>query len=80
MSQLFEPKPGQETLFIFDKTPTYLFRLHVPRSKGDTSTVHVMAPAFLGRTAYHRDGLPCGKDFLQLPTKMATSRLKDHLR
>ncbi|EWZ87339.1 hypothetical protein FOWG_09226 [Fusarium oxysporum f. sp. lycopersici MN25] len=80
MPQLFEPKPGQENLFIFDKTPTYLFRLHVPRSKGDTSTVHVMAPAFLGRTAYHRDRLPCGEDLLQLPTKIATSRLKDHLR
>ncbi|KAK2127941.1 hypothetical protein NOF04DRAFT_1369923 [Fusarium oxysporum II5] len=76
----FEPKPGQETLFTFDKTPTYLFRLNVPRSKGDTSTMRVMAPGFVGRMAYHRDGWPCGKGLLQLPTEVATSRLRNHLR
>ncbi|KAI1026342.1 hypothetical protein LB503_012831 [Fusarium chuoi] len=79
MPQPFEPKPGQENLFKFGKIPTYLFRLHVPRSKGDTSTTRVMAPASSGRTAYHRDGLPCSQDILQLPTQKATSRLKDHL-
>ncbi|KAI1049831.1 hypothetical protein LB506_001915 [Fusarium annulatum] len=79
MPQPFEPKPGQENLFTFGKTPTYLFRLHVPRSKGDTSTTRVMAPAFLGQTAYHRDRLPCSQDLLQLPPKKAASRLKDHL-
>ncbi|KAF4497982.1 hypothetical protein FAGAP_5841 [Fusarium agapanthi] len=79
MHQLFEPKPGQENLFTFDKTPTYLFRLHVPRSKGYTNTLRVVAPGFLRRAASHRDGLLCGQDLLQLPTEKAASRLKDHL-
>ncbi|CCT70811.1 uncharacterized protein FFUJ_06430 [Fusarium fujikuroi IMI 58289] len=77
MPQLFESNTDQENLFTFDQTPTYLFRPHVPRSKGDTSVARVTAPAFLGGTAYYRDGLLCSQDILQLPTEKVTSRLKD---
>ncbi|KAF5590814.1 uncharacterized protein FSUBG_10678 [Fusarium subglutinans] len=81
MPQLFEPKAGQESRFEFDNTPTYLFRLHVPKSVGSTDATHVDSPAYpddMNKT--HERGSACGQDLLQLPPAEAATRLNAHLR
>ncbi|EWG38562.1 hypothetical protein FVEG_14916 [Fusarium verticillioides 7600] len=80
MPQLFEPKAGQETNFAFDKTPTYLFRLYDTKSTGFTNTDCVKSLAASKRSSDEFVLDPsCGTDLLQLPPKVAGTRLGYHL-
>lgn len=80
MHQVFQPQANQENLFSFDKTPTYLFRLHFHSSHGYRSSDCVESPAFPNDlSTKHNWGSPCGTDLLQLPSSEAAARLKAHL-
>lgn len=81
MHQVFQPQANQENLFSFDKTPTYLFRLHFPGSNGYRSSDCVESPASPNDlSTKHSWGSPCGTDLLQLPSPEAAARLKAHLK
>ncbi|KAI6777452.1 hypothetical protein HG530_001397 [Fusarium avenaceum] len=80
MHQVFQPQANQENLFSFDKTPTYLFRLHFHGSNGYRTSDCVESPAFPNHlSAKHNWGSPCGTDLLQLSSSEAAARLKAHL-
>ncbi|KAJ0153817.1 Acyl-coenzyme A thioesterase 8 [Fusarium oxysporum f. sp. albedinis] len=81
MHQVFQPQANQENLFSFDKTPTYLFRLHFPGSNGYRSSDCVESPASPNHlSTKHNWGSPCGTDLLQLSSLKAAARLKAHLK
>lgn len=81
MHQVFQPQANQENLFSFDKTPTYLFRLHFPGSNGYRSSDCVESPASPNHlSTKHNSGSPCGTDLLQLSSLKAAARLKAHLK
>ncbi|CAJ0550063.1 Ff.00g099930.m01.CDS01 [Fusarium sp. VM40] len=80
MHQVFQPQANQENLFSFDKTPTYLFRLHFHGSNGCRTSDCVESPAFPNHlSAKYNWGSPCGTDLLQLSSSEAAARLKAHL-
>ncbi|KAH7186009.1 uncharacterized protein B0J16DRAFT_372739 [Fusarium flagelliforme] len=79
-SQPFVLKEGEEANFSFAPTPTYLFRLYTPKSKGRTSANHVSSPASLNRRqGTRRIQYPSWQDILQLPPEIAAPRLSAHL-
>jgi hypothetical protein len=80
MSRPFVPKEGDEGLFSFELTPTYLFRLYAPGSSGTTSTENVSAPACPDPGEPHSEDCPCCENLLDLPPDKAAPILRAHLR
>lgn len=79
MSKPFVPREGEEDLFSFELTPTYLFRLYAPRSTGTTSTTSVSAPACPDSGEPHPENCPCCENLLSLPPCKAARILGAHL-